>query len=79
MMNNVNKKPTLDEFDQTFTCRAGGPIPPFPFPPSMQRKADKLSQISQRNHPEGLPIASLDFDLHSAPSIDVTLRKMVDE
>jgi predicted alpha/beta-fold hydrolase len=25
------KKPTLDEFDQTFTCRAGGPMPPFPF------------------------------------------------
>ncbi|KAK2466937.1 hypothetical protein APHAL10511_001195 [Amanita phalloides] len=25
------KKPLLNEFDQTFTCKAGGSMPPFPF------------------------------------------------
>ena len=43
-----------------------------------QWKVDELSQISLRD-PKGIPIGSLDFHLHSAPSIYVTLPKMADE
>ena len=42
-----------------------------------QWKADELSQ-SLRD-PKGIPIGSLDFHLHSTPSIYVTLPKMADE